>query len=322
MKRRNLEDRLVKKQAAWVQRTALALNISEADAIALLATPRQQSIRLNPIRQHAITTLTQLRTLGWHGKAYEWMPQGYTVESDIKVLRDSDLVQSGKVFIQNAASWLPALALNPQPYETILDVCAAPGGKTSHIAALSNNQARIYANDNSRARLAKLRANTERMGAEVEMYTLYDARFIARKLEGQLFDKILLDAPCSGEGLMNIRDSKSLTTWSVAHIKRLQQLQKTLITQSWQLLKPGGTLVYSTCTMAPEENEAIIDYLLRSQDNATVTPLTVDVPNVVPAVITWNNKVYSKAVEGCLRLQPSQHIEAFFVCKLQKTSQA
>lgn len=311
-------DKTPQKREAWIYRTALALGISEVDAEKLLVTPRRQSIRVNTLKSSADEVLPALQAAGWKGESYSWLPEGYTLAVPVEQIRDSRPVMDGQVFIQNAASWLPVLMLDAQPGEQVLDVCAAPGGKTSHIAAMSNNQARIWANDNSRPRLAKMQANLERLGAAIERFTLFDATALARKLEGEQFDKILLDAPCSGEGMMNLNNKKDLGTWSVAQIKRLQQEQKKILAQAWQLLKPGGTLVYSTCTMAPEEDEAVVDYLLRSQQDAAVVPIDLQLPNRVPAVQLWNGKEYVPEIQGCMRLIPSQNIEAFFVCKLQK----
>ena len=312
-------DKTPVKRETWVARTMEVLGLSEAETIELLRTPRKQSLRLNPLQGDKQKTLEELRELGWEGVRYDWILDGYTIDTPLEPIRDSRAVAEGRAFIQNAASWLPVLALDPQPNEDILDVCAAPGGKTSHIAAITGNQARIVANDNSRARLAKLRSNLERLGASAE-YTLYDAMNLAKKLEGRQFDKILLDAPCSGEGLMHYDRDADFTSWSVAHVKRLQQLQKKVLTQAWQLLKPGGILVYSTCTMAPEEDEAVVDYLLRSQEDAEVVPLEQQLPNRVPTVDSWNGKAYAPAVAGCMRMKPGDTIEAFFVCKLQKES--
>ena len=117
---------------------------------------------------------------------------------------------------------------------------------------------------------------------------------------------------------MDINTDKSLNTWSVAHIKRLQQEQKRILGQAWQLLKPGGTLVYSTCTMAPEENEAVVDYALRSNEDASIRSFDLELPNRVPAVQEWNGKRYAPEIQGCMRLAPSEDIEAFFVCILEK----
>ncbi len=307
------------KRKVLIARTAAILQVSEATARQLLLTERRQSLRINPLRTEPALVIKELQTLGWQGERVDWMHEGLYAEGPLESVRDSALVADGKVFIQNAASWLPVLALEPQPDEDILDVCAAPGGKASHITAITGNRGRITANDNSRPRLAKMRANFDRLGVENVELTLYDATQLARKLDGRHFDKILLDAPCSGEGMMRLDRDKDFATWSVAHIKRLQQLQKRIITQAWQLLKPGGTLVYSTCTMAPEENEAVIDYLLRSQEDAQIMPLELSLPNRVPTVGEWNGKSYDPAIQHAMRLQPSPRIEAFFVCKLQKS---
>lgn len=324
MKRSKPTEKLAQKRQSWIRRTALALNISEEDAEQLLRTPRQQSVRINTLKTAPVDNgrpriISKPEALG---RPFAWMPAGYELTCPVADIRDNKAVVSGEVFIQNAASWLPVLALAPQSGDYILDVCAAPGGKTSHIAAITGNQAHITANDNSRPRLAKLHANLDRLDAHVERFTLYDATAIARKLEGEQFDSILIDAPCSGEGLMHLDNDKDFATWSVAHIKRLQRLQKRIIAQAWQLLKPGGILVYSTCTMAPEENEAVVDYLLRSHDNATILPFKITgLPNRVPAVQSWNGKDFDSALQHCMRLKPSEQIEAFFVCKLQKTGQ-
>jgi NOL1/NOP2/sun family putative RNA methylase len=310
-------DKLSIKRTAWLERTHRILGISETKAATLLSAARQQSIRLNPLIANPQDTLAALQKLGWQGKSYIWSDNCYTVEAGLEAVRDSDLVTTGAVYIQNVASWLPVLALNPQSGEEILDICAAPGGKASHIAALTNNQAGLLVNDNSRARLAKMRANLQRLGVEAE-YTLFDATQLARKFSGQQFTKILLDAPCSGEGLMNYNRDKDFATWSVAHIRRLQSLQKQIILQAWELLAPGGTLVYSTCTMAPEENEAVVDYLLRKRRDAALEPVRFDLANRVPCVTAWNNKTFTPAITDCLRLAPSSTIEAFFVAKFHK----
>jgi NOL1/NOP2/sun family putative RNA methylase len=312
------QDKTEEKRQRWVERTALALGIEQIEARELLDTPRQQSIRLNPLAENPERTLNELSALGWTGGRYAWFALGYTIETGLEAIRDSDLVADGKVYIQNAASWLPVLALDPQPEERILDVCAAPGGKTSHVAAHAQGRASIVANDNSRPRLAKLQATMKRTRASTERYTLFDATQLARKLEGDQFDKILLDAPCSGEGMMQLSRQKDFATWSPAQIKRLQQLQKRILGQAWQLLKPGGTLVYSTCTMAPEENEAVVDYFLRHNGDATVQPLDIDLPNRVACVQEWNGKQFQPVVRNCMRLVPSSTTEAFFVAVFKK----
>ena len=318
---KTVKDKYEQKKAALIERTSLALNITNDQAIELLSVQRQQSIRVNTLKAPLNETLASISELDAHTEPFAWMDNGFFVSHGLKALRDSPLTIDGSVYIQNAASWLPVLALNPQPCESVLDMCAAPGGKTSHIAELSANVASITANDNSRPRLHKLQSNLTRLGVQNVEYLLHDATRLSHKLGEAQFDKILLDAPCSGEGMMALDSRKDFESWSVAHIKRLQQLQKKLIVQAWQLLKPGGTLIYSTCTMAPEENEAVLDYLLRHNDDIEVASLDEyrsQLPNAVNAVTTWNDKQYDERVKDALRLKPSAKVEAFFVAKFTK----
>ena len=316
-------DKFAQKQAQLIERTASALNISQEVAVELLSTPRKQSLRLNTLAGTIAALHQEVAALGIQHEAVAWLPEGLFISDDIEKVRDSTGAENGHFYIQNAASWLPVVALDAQPGETVLDMCAAPGGKTSHIAAQAHNQAVITANDNSRPRLHKLQRNLERLGVQNTTYALYDATRLSFVLEQASFDKILLDAPCSGEGMMTLSNKRDFESWSVAHIKRLQKIQKKLIVQAWQLLKPGGTLIYSTCTIAPEENEAVIDYLLRHNDDIEVDDLgylAAQLKNTVPTVEAWNNKSYDPRVGRALRLKPSPSIEAFFVIKLRKRS--
>lgn len=271
----------------------------------LLSTPRTQSLRINPLRPGFVA---DLKTVKWCNGGYE-LPDNYTF--------DDQSVANGQIYVQNAASWLPVLALDPKPGDTILDVCAAPGGKASHIQAVTGNQSKLTCNDNSKPRLLKLQRNMERLGAHAD-YTLCDATRLSRTFQPETYDKILLDAPCSGEGLMTLDDMKLFDSWSVAHIRRLSDLQKKILSESWQLLKPGGTLVYSTCTMAPEENEAVIDYFLRKNPDASLQPVNFDAENKIPALTSWNGKEFTNDVSQCLRLVPGKLTEAFFVAKFIK----
>lgn len=311
-------DKTEQKRQQWISRTSELLHVSEETTKHLLSIGRQQSIRVNTLKTSMKDVVPQLVELGWKGQPYKWCADGLTVTEGLDQIKNSDLATKGSIYIQNAASWLPVLALEPQSGEAILDVCAAPGGKTSHIAAITGNSAHITANDNSKPRLAKIRANLERLGVEDVTYTLYDGIHLTHKLYGRQYDKILLDVPCSGEGMMTLDNDKDFATWSVAHIKRLQQLQKRILAQAWQLLKPGGTLVYSTCTMAPEENEAVIDYLIRHNLDVHVQQIKLELPNRVTPVREWNSKKYNDQLKFAMRMIPSREIEAFFVCKLTK----
>ncbi|MBM3209977.1 RsmB/NOP family class I SAM-dependent RNA methyltransferase [Candidatus Saccharibacteria bacterium] len=307
------QKRAIKRQT-WLERTGRIFNISDDESERLLSQPFVQSIRINTLRPSNARELLLANgytPISWYGDGL-LRPTVYSRELEDALARD------GHIYIQNAASWLPALALNPQPNEKILDMCAAPGGKTSHIAALTDNKSFITANDNSHPRLYKLQQNLQRLGVEEVELTLSDAT--KPKFAPPIYDAILLDAPCSGEGMMNLNNPKSLDSWSVAHIKRLQSLQKQLLNAAWRQLKPGGRLVYSTCTLAPEENEAIIHYALQRFEDISIQPLTLQVPTRATTLGEWNGKTYDANTSFAMRIKPTPYNEAFFVALLKKTA--
>lgn len=304
-----------RKRQQIIERTSLALGVPTDEAETLLAAGTRQSFR---IRRNQLDALQNITALGWEGRAVAWYPDGYTIDSDKRIVSDSDAAAKGDIYVQNAASWLPPLLLNPQVGDKILDVCAAPGGKAAHVHDLVDGQCELWVNDNSRPRLAKLRANFARLGVRGYKETLHDATRLSRSLPHEYFDKILLDAPCSGEGMMQLDRQKDFEYWSLAQIRRLSSLQKRVISEAWRLLAPGGRLVYSTCTMAPEENEVVVSYALRHLEGAVLQQVVLDVPHRVAAVTTWNDHPLDSRVKDCVRLAPSQAAEAFFVAVFTK----
>ena len=318
----NTPEKIAHKQILLLERTAQALGISTSEANELFTIKRCSSFRINRLKvDDELSLLAELANGGWKGVQSQFYEQGYNITDGRSSVVNSEAFKDGRIFIQNQASWLPVLALDPQPGEKILDMCAAPGGKGSHIAELTNNEAELWVNDNSRARLFKLRSNFARLGTRYNQQTMYGIDRLPHVLQRESFDKILLDAPCSGEGLIDITRDKDFEYWSMAQIKRLQQLQKKAVMAAWKLLKPGGTLVYSTCTMAPEENEAVIHYLLSRNDDAYLQPIALpELGNQHPVVTNWNSKPYTADLANCRRLAPSSDLEAFFVAKLYKQS--
>ena len=170
----------------------------------------------------------------------------------------------GYYYVQDIASMLSIIALKPNKNEIILDLCASPGSKTTQIAAKVENTGTIIANDLSISRLQILSANLERCGVTNTIITRKDAiKFCEQvKKTGILFDKILLDAPCSGEGTLRSSYRTSLM-WNSNTIKSLSKLQKKMFKNAFEILKPQGEIVYSTCTHAPEENEEVVDFALK-----------------------------------------------------------
>lgn len=315
---KSIETKRSSKREQLLARASKLPGVSADALTAQLSGKLQQSVRINLLKADPAETLTAMRALGWQGEPVNWCDNAFTISEGYEQLRDSDLANQGQIYIQNSSSWLPVVALSPEPGDRVLDVCAAPGGKTSHLAALMNGEGHITANDNSRPRLMRLRRNLERLGVSAT-YTLYDAAQLTRHFDEQQFDHILIDAPCSGEGLVNLDDAKSLDTWSVVHIKRLSQLQKRIIGQAWQLLAPGGTLVYSTCTTAPEENELIIDWLLRRMPDAGLTDIAIDNSLLSPGITQWQGRELGSDLHKTRRILPnSAGQELFFVARLTK----
>lgn len=223
----------------------------------------------------------------------------------------------GYYYVQEVSSMLPVLALNPQPHEIILDLCASPGSKTTQIAARMENQGLLVANDKDVTRIIILASNLERVGATNTLVTRHDAVQLCLKLSklGIKFDKILLDVPCSGEG--NIRSNpKTLLMWNIKMIKKLSRLQKKIISTAIPLLKENGTLVYSTCTHSPEEDEENVNFIVE-KFNMQVEKIELPI-KCRPGISEWKNHKFDEQVENCCRVYPQDNdSEGFFLAKLK-----
>jgi len=226
----------------------------------------------------------------------------------------------GYYYIQEISSMLPVIVLNPKPHEFILDLCSAPGSKTTQIAAKMNNTGTIIANDIKLGRIKILASNLERCGVMNTIITRNQGELLCNKLKNENFhtDKILIDAPCSGEG--TIRGTpKTLQMWNVKKIFSLSRIQKNLLINAIKLLKSGGEIVYSTCTHAPEENEEVIDFILNKFKNVSIEKslLPVEVKSR-EGIKKWQEKEYLEDVKYSCRIYPQDNnTEGFFIAKLK-----
>ncbi len=209
---------------------------------------------------------------------------------------NSTLHWLGDYYVQEESAAIPVQILDPQPGEKILDMCAAPGGKATQIASAIENPGTVIANDSSGKRLKSLHANVYRTGAASISVTSYDGRQLP---EREKFDRILVDAPCSGEGDRCRRNFKSA---SREDIEGLAELQKKLVEKASRLLKDGGTMVYSTCTIAPEENEEVVQHVLEASD-LSLEKLDPDLPHR-EGVTEFDGKSYLKEVSKAVRIYP------------------
>ena len=222
----------------------------------------------------------------------------------------------GYYYVQEVSSMMPSLALNPRPNEKILDLCAAPGSKTSQIAAKMENTGILIANDFKMDRIRILAATLERSGVSNTVITRNDAITVCSRLAKRnfKFDKILLDAPCSGEGTLR-SSPKTFLMWNPKMVDNLSRMQKKLIAFALKVLKKGGTIVYSTCTHAPEENEGVIDFALK---NFPVRAESLSLPlNCRSGITSWQSEEYNPDVKRTCRIYPQDNdSEGFFVSKM------
>ncbi len=299
----------------FLERTSNSWGLTIKQAESLLNTQYYKSFRINPLKVRKST----LKNIKRHYKFVEplpWLDNAYIVKDDSVKLSELPEFLSGEIIIQNPASYIPVLELRSLQGDNILDLCAAPGGKSSHIAAFSDNKACLILNDTSRTRFFNMKKLMQNMGVAAD-YSLRDGRYVSKDMGKDVFDKILLDAPCSGEANLH---PDNLGNWSLNTIKRLSGLQSKLLQEAFIMLKPGGRLVYSTCTMAPEENETVIDSLLRHNFNADIiTPNNYPVDKI-PGITQWNGKNLDIRISNTIRLLPSKTCKPFYIAIITKTT--
>lgn len=226
---------------------------------------------------------------------------------------------AGLYYLQEPSAMLVAELLNPQPGEAVLDLCAAPGGKTTHLAALMGDQGVLVANETHPKRVWELAENLERWGTHNTIISNDSPQKLAEHLGG-FFDKILVDAPCSGEGMFRKSES-ARRDWSPAHTVYCAQRQLAILDAAAQMLKPGGLLAYSTCTFNPLENETTIAHFLKSRPDFEIQPIQL-YPGLSPGQPGWlPPEDYLPQLAHTVRIWP--HLapgEGHFVALLRRSS--
>lgn len=214
-------------------------------------------------------------------------------------IRKLEMYENGEIYLQSLSSMLPPIILEPKAGENILDMTAAPGGKTTEIAALTENKAYITACEKNKIRAERLKFNLQKQGVKSANVMVEDARKLSDYFS---FDKILLDAPCSGSGTENIFDKN----FSQELVERSVKFQEELLRKALKILKPRGEMVYSTCSILKQENEKVLERVL-SKGNAQIEPITVQDIEVLPSKI-------AETITVC----PTEKYEGFFVAKIKK----
>ncbi|MBU0596542.1 RsmB/NOP family class I SAM-dependent RNA methyltransferase [Patescibacteria group bacterium] len=281
---------------------------------------RPITFRVNTIKVTREKVLDGLRETGFKVKNVLWYRDAFILQNKTKrELIESDLYSSGKIYLQSLASMIPPLVLDPKPGERVLDLTAAPGSKTSQMAGMMELSGELVACDNNETRFAKLKHNLELLGAGsfVKLKMLDGTKLCQEYTE--YFDKILLDAPCGAEVRFVLDEPRTFSYWQERKIKDIAYQQRKLLLSAWSALKPGGTLVYSTCTFAPEENEIQVTKFLEKNTDAKI--LAIDLPDLkrAPIVKEWKGRlVDTEVVKKALRIMPDREIEGFFVVKIKK----
>lgn len=284
---------------------------------------RPTTLRVNTLKSDKERVASVLDLLGLSHHSPSWYSDAFILEGDpfqtLGLIMDTEMYKNGEIYVQNLSSMIPPLVLDPQPGSRILDIAAAPGSKTTQMAMMMQDSGEIVANDLSPIRIFKLKANLAGQGVTHTTTNRMPGQFLWKRYP-QYFDKSLVDAPCSLEGTIYTERPKSYGMWSVHKIKELSQRQRYLLRSAISATKAGGEVVYSTCTLAPEENEGVIDWIL-AKENVEIVPIKIDGLATYPGVTQWGNaKPYDPRVSLCMRIYPTELMEGFFVAKLRKIS--
>ena len=268
---------------------------------------RKVTFRVNTIKTNSSNIEKVLEENSIKYKKVSWYSEGYIIDNVREnEIRNLDIYKNGEIYLQSLSSMLPPIVLEPKENTDILDMTAAPGGKTTEIATLVGNKARITAIEMNKIRAQKLKYNIEKQGATC----VYVMEQDARKLNDFFsFDNVLLDAPCSGSGTININDTKLEKTFTEQLIKKSIKSQNELLKKAIKVLKKGSEMVYSTCSILQEENENIIENVLKEN---RVEIVDIDFKGIedLPKLPT--------RIKGTLCVAPTKDYEGFFVAKLKK----
>lgn len=303
----------------FIERLDSLYGAKQAAAICtVFASGRPTTFRPNTLKTTFLQVQTQLTAAGFELEPVEWLQAFVLRNRGLRELEEHQLYQSGSIYVQGLSSMIPPLILDPQAGDVVLDIAAAPGSKTTQMAALMNNQGMILANDTSTVRLYKLQANLQKLGVE-NVKTQRGLGEMVWKTFPEVFDKALVDVPCSMEGRFNLQKPKTLENWSPKKVKELANRQKSILRSALSATKTGGVLVYSTCTLSPEENEGVIDWILEREAGKVILEEVVIPENLIsPAVLQWKNKTYHSDIMKTKRMLPSSLYEGFFIAKLRK----
>ena len=271
------------------------------------AAQRAVTLRANTLKTDAQTVRERLAAQGIETSPVSWYADAMIVRGAREdALTGLDLYERGEIYLQSLSSMIPPLLLGAQPEENVLDMAAAPGGKTTQIAALTGNQAMVTACEMNKIRAERLRYNVQRQGATRVTVMNIDSRNLDDLFS---FDRILLDAPCSGSGTVQLGNPRSRGQFSKEFLARTTKQQEALLGKALRLLRPGCEMIYSTCSVLAQENEEIVSRVLR-KTGAQIVPLELAAFDSVPRLPV--------SIPGTLCVAPDELHEGFFVAKIKR----
>lgn len=262
---------------------------------------RNVTLRVNTIKTNKEKIENILKEAKIETENVEWIENGLIIKNAREdAIKKLDIYENGEIYLQSLSSMLPPIILKPKQGENILDMAAAPGGKTTQIAALTQNKAFITACEKNKIRAERLKYNLQKQSAGCVNVMQEDARKLSDFFS---FDKILLDAPCSGSGTESVFSAE----FSKELINRISKIQEELLRKALKILKHGGEMVYSTCSILAQENEEILKKVVKSS-SAEIVPITqLDGIPLLPSTL-----------KGTLCIKPTELYEGFFVAKIRK----
>ena len=268
---------------------------------------RPITLRANTLKTNISNIKTVFDNLHFTYKEVSWYQDALIMKNiSEEYIKNLDIYKNGEIYLQSLSSMIPPIILSPKENENILDMAAAPGGKTTQTLALSKNKSFITACEKNKIRTERLQYNLNKQGANRVNVMIKDARQLDDFFS---FDKILLDAPCSGSGTISIFDKKLETTFTEDLVNRSSKVQSDLLKKAITLLKPGHEMVYSTCSILSKENEQILEKFI---DMKKIEIIPIDTSMFSNAVIL------PVSIKGTLCICPSKLYEGFFVAKIRK----
>lgn len=268
---------------------------------------RKTTFRVNTIKSSTENLQAELKKQGMVYKNPEWSEEAFVLEkAKEKDLQKLEMYQNGEIYLQSLSSMLPALVLNPQKKTDILDMAAAPGGKTTQLAAMTQNEAHITACEKNHIRAERLKYNLEKQGAS----SVYLMEMDSRKLDDFFaFDNVLLDSPCSGSGTLNAQKVNFEKNFTMELIQKSTKVQFDLLKKALKILKSGHEMVYSTCSILELENEDVVKKVLEL-GKAEIVPIEFPGMEELPLL--------PSKLEGTLCVCPNEWYEGFFIAKIRK----